>query len=284
VVLMLAQCAHDWQAVADVWGFFENQGMSPELLAAEDPPPRLPLAVLGCGRGGVLAYLQQRFGATGIHGLDASPRMVEAARERGCANVRLVSPDAGDLGLSALATIIVSTGVLDPLELNEGLALFAGLRRQIGDGGSVWVYAFGRFGPNWTVAEVLRATDPLGIANHRLFDLYERAEKTSLDRALSELDIPGSGRLAAKAWLFSMRRFLEGVIRARGHDQREALEFLRSVSPSVQRRFATADVCAQMKSAGFRVESVREHERAGVMRIIGSAAPSRSAASESPCS
>ena len=131
------------------------------------------------------------------------------------------------------------------------------------------------------MAEVLQATRPLGIANHQLFDLYERAEATSFENALAELDIGGRGRLAAKTWLYSIQRFLAEVSRERGHDQRRALEFLRAVSPAVQRRFATADICEQLQMAGLRVESVLEHQRAGVLRIIARAASSISHSSVS---
>lgn len=273
---MRNECTHDWNAIASVWDQFENHGLSPTLL--DDDPVRslpVPLVVVGCGRGQVLQHLQKKLGHEQVYGLDTSEKMVAAAKQRGCANVHLVSGDDLNIGVDKFETIILATGVMDPMEHSEMASFIESLTQKLSERGRLWIYVFGQFGPNWKVASALNATCPLGIANNVLFDLYEQASSTSLERALSEHGILRSNGLVAKTWMHSIRRFLNEVIDKAGGDEQTALRFVRSVSPRVQRRFAQHELNDVIDdSECLHIESVHKHNQAGVLRVIATHAAS----------
>ncbi len=266
---MYAQCLYDWDNLAEIWDLFEDKGFSPELLAPEVDRLGTPVAVVGCGRGAVLQHLQRKLGPDHAMGFDISGEMVKAATSRGCAHVYLADPDDPIPEAFRFASILVATGVLDPLEPEEIGALCRALRRRLADDGEVWIYAFGKLGPNWTVAQTLAATHPLGIANHLLFDLYEDATRTSTGELLRRLGLKGRDALIAKVWLAGIDRLVKTISAAQASRDTEAsLAFVRRMAPSLNRRFESAELMDGARRGGLQTVSLQTYEREGVLRLV----------------
>lgn len=265
---MRGECAHDWNAMASVWDQFENQGLSPDLLNKDLlNSVSLPLVVVGCGKGLVLKHVQDELGSDGVYGLDISEEMVSASEERGCANVYISSGDNIDIGVGKYKTIIVSTGVLDVLETWELEKYIVSVMKMLEEDGRVLIFAFGQFGPKWKVAKALKSTCSLGIENDQLFNLYEKAVNSSLELALSEFSIDKRNKLIAKTWVHSIKRFLNDVIDKTGDSEEGAMQFIRAVSPKVQRRFTQVELKDVLDAGVLKIDSIEEHFQAGVIRI-----------------
>jgi Methyltransferase domain len=266
---MHAQCLYDWDRLAEVWDLFEDKGFSPELLAPVVDQLRTPVAVVGCGRGVVLEHFQRKFGPDGAMGFDISEAMVKAATSRGCVHVYLAQADDPIPEGFEFGSILVATGVLDPLESEEIGALCHALRRRLADEGELWIYAFGKLGPNWAVAQTLAATHPLGIANHLLFDLYEDATRTSTAALLRRLGLKGHDALMAKVWLAGIDRLVKTVSAARASpDSTASLAFVRTATPSLNRRFDSAELMDGAERGGLQTLSLQTYEREGVLRLV----------------
>lgn len=266
---MYNECSYEWDCLADVWDLFEEKGFNVALVADEVGVLRTPLAIVGCGNGSVLAHLQQRLGAEAVWGFDASAPMVRRAAERGCRNVHHVDPaDPIPIG-TRFATILIATGVMDLLELPEAAALLAQLRTRLAHDGELRIYAFARYGRNWEVARTLGATCTLGISNRVLFDLYAAAAARSVDNLIAEqLELTGRAALQARIWLQGIDRFVSKVATSRACSRDDAIEFVRRITPQVQRRFDDAELLAAAAQAGLTATSVEHYERDGVLQLV----------------
>jgi len=108
-------------------------------LAAPRPGERL--VDLGCGRGGDLLLAVALVGATGqVTGVDATPRMVEAARQRiaGLANAAVVQGDLAAVPLPAgCADVVISNCAIN--HARDKAAVFREVARLLAAGGRVVV-------------------------------------------------------------------------------------------------------------------------------------------------
>jgi len=108
-------------------------------LAAPRPGERL--VDLGCGRGGDLLIAVALVGATGqVTGVDATPRMVEAARQRtaGLANAAVVQGDLAAVPLPAgCADVVISNCAIN--HARDKAAVFREVARLLAAGGRVVV-------------------------------------------------------------------------------------------------------------------------------------------------
>jgi SAM-dependent methyltransferase len=277
---MYAPCVYNWEGLAGVWNLFEDQGLNPALLSPEFERLAVPVAVVGCGRGAVLDALQQRLGRERAMGFDISEEMVKAARERGCAQVHQVDAAEPIPAGWRFGSILVATGVLDPLEPHETHALLRCLRDRLDAGGQLWIYGFGQFGAHWTAARTLGATHTLGIANHRLYDLYEAAAESSAGQVLQRLGLSGRDALLGKVWLAGIARLVKAVATARSLDPAAALALVRRISPQVQRRFDPNELREAARHSELTTLSVDTHDSEGVLRLVCRSAQSGTALSQ----
>ena len=208
---MYADCLYDWEQLACVWDLYEDQGLNPSLVQAELADLAAPLGLVGCGRGKVLHCLQQALGAYQVAGYDTSAEMAAAARARGCEQVHCIAPGGRLPQREPARTLMVATGVLDPLEPMETTSLLSGLLPFLHPQGQIWIYVFGQFGGSWNFAQSLGATGPLGVANHRLFELYEEAQAQGFDAVAARWGITGKGKLQARVWLHGIGKFMASV-------------------------------------------------------------------------
>jgi arsenite methyltransferase len=108
-------------------------------LAAPRPGERL--VDLGCGRGGDLLLAAALVGATGqVTGVDATPRMVEAARQRtaGLVNAAVVHGDLAAVPLPAgCADVVISNCAIN--HARDKAAVFREVARLLAAGGRVVV-------------------------------------------------------------------------------------------------------------------------------------------------
>lgn len=132
------------QAVATRYGALASQagslscGGALELAA---PRPGERLVDLGCGRGGDLVRAAALVGPAGhVTGVDATPRMVEAARERiaGVANASVVQGDLASVPLpAACADVVVSNCAIN--HATDKAAVYREVARLLAAGGRVVV-------------------------------------------------------------------------------------------------------------------------------------------------
>ncbi len=110
-------------------------------LELASPAPGEAVLDLGCGRGGDLARAAALVGPAGsVVGLDATPRMVEAARERtaGLPNVRVVRGDLAAAPLpDACADVVVSNCAVN--HAPDKAAVYREVRRLLRPGGRMVV-------------------------------------------------------------------------------------------------------------------------------------------------
>lgn len=132
------------QAVAARYGALASQASSLSCGGALElaaPRPGERLVDLGCGRGGDLLRAADMVGPTGhVTGVDATPRMVEAARERiaGLANASVVQGDLAAVPLpAACADLVVSNCAIN--HATDKAAVYREVARLLAAGGRVVV-------------------------------------------------------------------------------------------------------------------------------------------------
>ncbi|MCW7539422.1 class I SAM-dependent methyltransferase [Aquabacterium sp. A7-Y] len=270
---MYPQCTYRWSGLAGLWPLFERLGLSPAMAASQVSEMATPVALLGCRGGAVLETLQRELGSEQVFGFDTSPEMVLQARERGCAHVHVSDaleplPDGQRFG-----TVVVSTGVLDPLEPAEARVLLAQLREHLRPGAELWLYGLGRLGPHWQAARILAATDRLGVANHRLYELHRQAGHSSVRAVLQELALSGREALVAKLWLACLERLVAAVSRAEACSREAASSLLKGLAPQVQRCFHPAELIDVAVLAGLNPAMLHAWEGPGVLRLVCRAEP-----------
>lgn len=265
---MYADCLYDWERLAGVWDLYEDKGLNPALVQADLALLSAPLGLVGCGRGKVLHYLQQELGARQVAGYDTSAQMVAAARARGCEQVHQVTPGGALPQQEPARTLMVATGVLDPLEPEESASLLSGLLPCLHAQGQLWLYVFGRFGGSWNFAQALGATGPLGVANHRLFELYEEVQADGFDAVAARRGIAGKGKLQTRVWLHGIGKFIASVARHQASDAGQALATVRRITPRTVRHFSEEEIGQLLTTAGLEATSTHRFESHGVLRVI----------------
>lgn len=265
---MYMQCTYRWNGLASLWGFFEGMGLSPAMAEALAPQLAGPAGLLGCARGAVLQALQARLGRDQALGFDTAPEMVLQARSRGCANVHLVSNEQPVPAGLRFRTLIIATGVLDPLETHEAGALLGLLRDHLLPDGELWVLGWGRLGPHWVAARILGAGERLGIANRRLYELHARVGGSSVPAVLHELALSGRDALIARLWLMAIERLVAAVARAEACTREAAAALLKGLAPEVQRRFHPAELADAARLAGLHPVRLHACEGPGVLRLV----------------
>ncbi len=264
---MYTDCLYDWEQLAGVWDLYEDKGLNLSLAQAEISDLVAPLGLVGCGRGKVLHWLQQALGTHQVAGYDTSTEMVVAARARGCEQVHCITP-SGLLPQSEPArTLMVATGVLDPLEPGEATSLLSGLQPFLHPQGQLWIYVFGQFGGSWRFAQALGATGPLGVANHRLFELYEAAQAVGVDAAFARWGIAGKEKLQARVWLHGIGKFVDSVAQRQASNNEQALATVRRITPHTVRHFSEEEIDQIVLAAGLESVSTRRFESHGVLRV-----------------
>jgi SAM-dependent methyltransferase len=265
---MYSECLYDWDRLVPIWDLFEDKGLNTALIDADINLVQPGVGIIGCGRGKVTHYLQQALAPGFVVGYDTSPTMAAAAQARGCRHIYLVSPDGGLPGSEKLATLIMATGVLDPLERTEIVDVLRRIASGMSACASLWIYAFGRFGINWSFAERLGATGELGIANHKLYDFYESASADSFDAAAQRHALAGRERLQAKVWLHGIGKFAAAISDAYGAAPSGAMSIVRQVTPKVARHFSSDHIVQLADTARLDTVSVRHFDAHGVSRLI----------------
>jgi SAM-dependent methyltransferase len=139
-----ASAARLGQAVATRYGSLAGQDGSLSCGGALDlaaPRPGERLVDLGCGRGGDLLRAAALVGPGGrVTGVDATPQMVQAARERtaGLGNAKVVEGDLADVPLPAgCADVVVSNCAIN--HAPDKAAVYREVGRLLAPGGRVVV-------------------------------------------------------------------------------------------------------------------------------------------------
>ena len=264
---MYADCLYDWEQLACVWDLYEDKGLNPSLVQAELADLAAPLGLVGCGRGKVLHCLQQALGAYQVAGYDTSAEMAAAARARGCEQVHCIAPGGRLPQREPARTLMVATGVLDPLEPMETTSLLSGLLPFLHPQGQIWIYVFGQFGGSWNFAQSLGATGPLGVANHRLFELYEEAQAQGFDAVAARWGITGKGKLQARVWLHGIGKFMASVTQNHAGNGAQALATVRRITPRTVRHFSEEEIGQLIQASSLEPISTRRFESHGVLRV-----------------
>ena len=113
---------------------------------------------LGCGPGNLTALLRERWPEADVHGLDSSPEMVAAARDRGD-GVRYDVADLRDWRPDTLVDVLVSNATLQWVP--DHLDLLPQLLGHVAPGGWLALQVPGNFGePSHTIRRDLAAEEP----------------------------------------------------------------------------------------------------------------------------
>lgn len=129
-----------------------------ELLARVDAAAPRTVVDLGCGPGNLTALLRERWPDADVRGLDASPEMVAAARERGD-GVRYDVADLRDWRPDAPVDVVVSNATLQWLP--DHLDLLPRLLDHVARGGWLALQVPGNFGePSHTIRTELAGEEP----------------------------------------------------------------------------------------------------------------------------
>ena len=116
---MYDSCLWEWDRMVQFSEVIEPNGLSPDLVYRFAGILNKPLALVGSGRGMVLGYLNGLLGREQIMGFDASRQLVSHTYDAGVNNIYWAPPQRPIGGDARFKTILVSTGLLDPLDPNE---------------------------------------------------------------------------------------------------------------------------------------------------------------------
>lgn len=154
-----------WDAIADIWHFFEENGLTSIQLKKLMPLISIPTAVIGCGLGMLLKPLVAEFGHDHVHGYDASPGMVKIARQKGMRNVYCCDPKCPISNDVKYGSIIVATGVVDSLSKPAMMDLLKELTFSLAANGKLILTAFVKESDRYAILK------DLGVASNGLVQL-----------------------------------------------------------------------------------------------------------------
>lgn len=154
-----ADAADGWARHADAQDDF-GRPLGAAAMERLAPAPGERVLDVGCGCGGTTAELAARTGAA--TGLDLSPRMVEAARQR-FPGLRFVAADIETAGVVEGAPFDAAYSRMTVMLLADPVAGLAAVRRSLRPGGrlAATVFRDGRANP-WLPAALLGAAPSLG--------------------------------------------------------------------------------------------------------------------------
>lgn len=167
---------HKWDEIAVVWDLFENKGMNINILNQYLHHFVDPIMIIGSGRGTTLKPLVNKFGTENVWGVDGSRKMVEIARKSGYSNILITDDLLNPLKTikNRFKTIIIATGVIEPLVGYNRRRLLRNLLYSLDDNGKIFATVFAKETKRYQIAKSISATNKKGILLKKMFSLaYE---------------------------------------------------------------------------------------------------------------
>ncbi len=250
---MYKECVCQWDQIEEHWDIFEQNGLNPRVISQVSTALNGPLAIVGCGRGLMLEHFVKSIEADEVWGFDTSANMVENAKQRGFANVVLVSPETPIPESLSFETIIISTGVLDVLHPTEIVALLTTLKKRLNAGGVLVVAAFAKQGEAFEFAQILGADCDLGISNQRIFQLYrEYLTVGDWQQVLAALTDPAKQAIAIGG-MSQMDKKFRRLADKKNWQIATMMDWFSKVAPQVERLFALSELVQCTEEAQLQV-------------------------------
>ena len=190
----------EWEAGTYAEKFSFVPGYGEALLDLLDSPEDAPVVDLGCGNGALTAKIAEK--GYEVIGVDASPAMLERARER-CPGARFVLADALEYSAHGEAGAVFSNAVFHWIDEKDQGRLLANIADSLRPSGQLICEFGGRGNAETVYAALKKSFERRGLAFPRTFFFPDMLDYTRL--------LDGAGLVAAYAAIFPRRTKVTSV-------------------------------------------------------------------------
>lgn len=252
---MYNACLSKWDLLVEHWDLFEQKGLNAKIIEENITLLEPPIANIGCGRGSLVKKMNDFFSTDQVTGFDSSENMITICKQQSINNVILVNNQKPINNKKLYKTILVSTGVIDPLEPEELKLLLLDLKQKLLPDGNIILAYFSISDEIRQIAEDMGALTDLGCNTSYLFDLCKDYHKKGcwekvLKSRMKNIDLMPYAIEIMQQYNYDINQ----LANKKRWDYLYTVEWMQDVFPAIERLIKAEELKEYLNRANLKIK------------------------------